>query len=97
MVALDVETAPAEVSMADAGATLAVAAAPLVPVVASAAVPASKEQRDEALLCEYERLMSDPSVANAKQALSATYKGCERQMMRRLAAARVRRARARSE
>ena len=97
MVALDEETAPAEVSMVDAGATLAVTAAPLVPVVASAAVPASKEQRDEALLCEYERLMSDPSVANAKQVLSATYKGCERQMMRRLAAARARRGRARSE
>ena len=25
----------------------------------------------------------DPAVANAKRALSATYEGCERQMMRR--------------
>ena len=89
MVASDVARSPAEMAMIDVGATLAVAAVPLV--VASGAVPASKEQLDEALLCEYERLLRDPAVVNAKRALSATYEGSERQMMRGLAAARARR------
>ena len=89
MVASDAARSPAEMAMIDVGATLAVAAVPLV--VTSGAVPASKEQLDEALLCEYERLLRDPAVVNAKRALSATYEGCERQMMRRLAAARARR------
>ena len=61
-------------------------------VAASAVVRAAvlaSQQADEALLCEYEQAMRDQAVGNAKRALSATYKGSERQMMRVLKRARL--------
>ena len=64
-----------------------------VTVVPDAAATPSQQQLGEALLCDYERALLDPAVANqtpsGKRALSATYPGSERQMMRVLKRARL--------
>ena len=94
-VVLDVAVAPAELPVVMTVVSDASAAAPQLQVssvVASAVVPAAvlvSQQADEALLCEYERAIRDPAVANAKRLLSATYQGSERQMMRVLKRARL--------
>ena len=71
---------PAQLQVSLVGASAA------VPVAVPVAVPLST---DEALLYEYEQAMRDPAVVNAKRALSATYQGSERQMMRVLKRARL--------
>ena len=95
MVGPDVAPAPAELPVVMTVVSETSVTAPQLQVssvAASAVVRAAvlaSQQADEALLCEYEQAMRDQAVGNAKRALSATYKGSERQMMRVLKRARL--------